>query len=377
LLHYYLGEKRSFLWLVTSATVDAYILPARDELEALARTVYDEFSHLTIGASCSETNAMRELSNYLLSQVRDKIKNRRLLVVPDGAISYVTFSALPDPNAPPSLAGECYAPLVNNHEVVNLPSATTLSVQRKASAGRTLARRAIAIFADPVYGATDSRLADVETPAAPSSRTPTVAEAGILVNSDEPERLVATGIEANMIAAAESGWHTDTYLGFSANKDTFVKRATGDYRVMHVATHGILDSQRPSLSSLMLSRYSEDGQLRDGYLRLQDIYGLKLKSDLIVLSGCETALGKKIRGEGFMGLTRGFMYAGARMVIASLWRVEDTATAELMQHFYDALIQDDMTAAQALRHAQLKIAKDRRWQQPYYWAAFVLQGDWR
>jgi CHAT domain-containing protein len=250
-------------------------------------------------------------------------------------------------------------------------------VQRKTGAGRTLARRAIAVFADPVYRVTDPRMVDVETPAAPASRMPAVAEAGILDNPDEPERLAATGIEAKMIAAAESGWHTDTFLGFSANKDTLVTEATGDYRVLHFATHGILDSQRPSLSSLMLSRYSEDGQLRDGYLRLQDIYGLKLKSDLVVLSGCETALGKKIRGEGFMGLTRGFMYAGARMVIASLWRVEDTATAELMQHFYDALIQDDMTAAQALRHAQLKIAKDRRWQQPYYWAAFVLQGDWR
>jgi CHAT domain-containing protein len=131
------------------------------------------------------------------------------------------------------------------------------------------------------------------------------------------------------------------------------------------------------LSSLLLSQYSAEGQPQDGYLRLQDIYGLKLTSNLVVLSGCETALGKNIRGEGVVGLTRGFMYAGAKAVVASLWRVEDDATAEFMRHFYFAMIENNEYPSAALRYAKLEIARDRRWRNPYFWAAFVLQGDWQ
>ena len=131
------------------------------------------------------------------------------------------------------------------------------------------------------------------------------------------------------------------------------------------------------MSSVLLSQFSADGRPQDGYLRLQDIYGLKLNSNLIVLSGCETALGREIRGEGLVGLTRGFMYAGAKAVIASLWRVDDAATAEFMRHFYFAMIENNEYPSAALRYAKLEIARDRKWRNPYFWAAFVLQGDWR
>ena len=146
---------------------------------------------------------------------------------------------------------------------------------------------------------------------------------------------------------------------------------------MHFATHGQLDTQRPERSGLALSFVSPEGQKLDGYLRLQDIYKLSLNADLVVLSGCETALGKDLRGEGLIGLTRGFMYAGVPRVIASLWSVDDRATSELMKRFYRGVLINKMRPADALRTAQLELSTEHGWSSPYYWAAFTLQGEWK
>ena len=116
---------------------------------------------------------------------------------------------------------------------------------------------------------------------------------------------------------------------------------------------------------------------QDGVLRLNDIYNLHLEADLVVLSACRTALGKEIRGEGLVGLTRGFMYAGAARVLASLWSVEDRATADLMSDFYRDMLREELSPSAALRKAQLKMAKDPYRKSPYYWAGFSLQGEWK
>ena len=379
LLHYYLGETRSFLWMVTPSSIESFILPPRDEIEALARTAYGEFSHLTVGMPCSGQREIIKLSELLLGPVWHRLNDKRLVIVPDGVLSYIAFSALPDPNGKQETPGDCYSPLLDAHEVVYLPSATVLSVQRETYAKRPQTRPAIAVFADPVYRANDIRLIGVDTDSVDSTSHP-----GVLANAENdmqflsyaPERLVATNREAAAIVNTTSDWSIDTFLGFNANKEIFLNQIINGYRVVHIAAHGVLDSQRPRLSRLLLSQYSKDGKPQDGNLRLQDIYGLKLNSDLVVLSGCETALGKNIRGEGFVGLTRGLMYAGAKAVIASLWRVDDAATAEFMRHFYDAMINNNDHPAAALRYAKLKIAADRKWRKPYYWAAFVIQGDW-
>ena len=344
LLHFFLGETRSFLWMVTPESVTSYVLPARDEIEVLARTAYGEFSHLTVGASCSGERDLIELSELLLGPVRHRLKSKRLVIVPDGVLSYISFSALPNLGTDQATTGDCYSPILDTNEVVYLPSATVLSVQRTTYAKRPQTRQAIAVFSDPVYAT---------------------------------ERLAATRREAMAIASTASHWDIDMFLGLDANKTNFASHAMNDYRVIHLATHGVLDSQRPRMSSVLLSQFSASGQPQDGYLRLQDIYGLKLHSDLVVLSGCETALGKNISGEGFVGLTRGFMYAGAKAVVASLWRVDDSATAEFMRHFYFAMIENNEYPSAALRYAKLRLAADRRWQNPYYWAAFVIQGDWQ
>jgi CHAT domain-containing protein len=153
--------------------------------------------------------------------------------------------------------------------------------------------------------------------------------------------------------------------------------ALEDYRIVHFATHGLIDGERPELSGLILSLVNDRGAPLDGFLRLPDIFNMRLNADLVVLSACQTALGTEIKGEGLVGLTRGFMYAGAPRVVASLWQVSDLATAELMKKFYAGLLQRHLPAAAALRTAQLEMAKDPRWASPYFWAGFVLQGDWK
>jgi CHAT domain-containing protein len=167
-------------------------------------------------------------------------------------------------------------------------------------------------------------------------------------------------------------------IDFDASYETATNAKISNYRIIHFATHGLLDAVHPELSGLVLSQFDRQGRpTKYGFLRLSDIYNLKLGADLVVLSACRTGLGKEVKGEGLIGLTRGFMYAGASRVVASLWKVDDEATSELMKSFYQYMLVKRMPPVTALREAQKDIARQTRWRHPYYWAAFVLQGDWK
>jgi CHAT domain-containing protein len=166
-------------------------------------------------------------------------------------------------------------------------------------------------------------------------------------------------------------------MDFDASLSTIHSPALADYRILHLATHGFVNPAHPELSGLVLSLVDANGRSRSGFLRAHDIFNLELGAELVVLSACRSALGAEIRGEGLMSITRGFMYAGASRVMASLWKVDDEATAELMQRFYTAHVKMRLTAAAALRQAQLEMSASSRWSSPRYWAAFVLQGEWR
>jgi CHAT domain-containing protein len=189
-------------------------------------------------------------------------------------------------------------------------------------------------------------------------------------------RLPSTLREANAIMALTPPGEGMVAAGFAASKDLIVSDGLRDYRIIHFATHGLLNSEQPELSGVILSLVDERGNPRKGFLSLHDIYNLDLPTDLVVLSACRTGLGKNIQGEGIVGLTSGFMYAGAKSVVASLWKVDDDATAELMSHFYTAMLKDGLPPAEALRRAKLEMRKQERWRAPFYWAAFVLQGEY-
>ena len=170
-------------------------------------------------------------------------------------------------------------------------------------------------------------------------------------------------------------------MDFSASRALATSAELGQYRYLHFATHGVLDTERADLSALLLSLVDESGKAQDGFLRAYDIYNLSLSADLVVLSACQTGLGKEYKGEGLVGLTRGFMYAGAARVVVSLWNVNDRATSELMAKFYQKMLPKNGEAverpAAALRSAQIEMWKQKQWAAPYYWAAFVLQGEWK
>jgi CHAT domain-containing protein len=168
-----------------------------------------------------------------------------------------------------------------------------------------------------------------------------------------------------------------TALDFDANRTTILEPALRDYRIVHIATHGLVNSLHPELSGLVFSLVDPNGRPRDGFVKSYELYKLRLNADLVVLSACQTALGEQIRGEGLIGLTRPFMYAGAPRVVASLWQVPDRATAELMALFYRGIVAEHLSPAAALRRAQLKLREVPRWSRPYFWAGFALQGDWR
>ena len=369
LLEYALGEDRSFLWAVTSDAVEVFELASRSILEEAARLAHRELSVFDPLGGGARDDALERLAELVLAPVAEQLQGRRLVVVADGALHYVPFAALPSPGAPPEARGE---PLLARHEIVHLPSASTLALLRREHRHRIRAAKTLAVLADPVFQLDDPRL---EARAGVPREARLEAEPG-RQRGESFLRLPATRREAHALAELALPGQVWTALGFEAHRGAVLEGDLARYRFVHFATHGVIDASQPELSGLLLSRYHEDGTSREGFLSLNDIYGLELQADLVVLSGCETALGPTLYGEGLVGLTRGFLHAGASRVMASLWRVQDRATAELMARFYRGLLAEGLAPGTALREAQLEIRRERRWRDPYFWAPFVLQGDW-
>lgn len=191
-------------------------------------------------------------------------------------------------------------------------------------------------------------------------------------------RLVGTRIEADQISklAKASGGQADVWLDLNASEENIETRDVNKYRVIHIATHGLLDAERPQFTGVVLSLIGNKNQ--DGFLRTDEVFNLRLGAPLVMLSACETGLGKEKRGEGVMGLTRAFIYAGAPTVGVSLWSVADKSTAELMTEFYKRLFSSDTaSAAASLREAQLAMISEKKYSAPFFWAPFILVGDWR
>jgi len=361
LLEYSLGEEHSYLWEIGAGSFHSFDLPPQQKIETLARHVYEELSTYEAGAG-RQDSAAEDLSRTLLGSVWPEVAGgRRLVVVPDAALHILPFGALPAPDSGKRLLGQM--------EVAYLPSATTLALQRQRLEQRAQASHWAAVIADPVFTADDPRLPH------PSGGPPAAASASAPLSN--LERLSAAGREAQEIAKLAPAGQVMTALNLDANRDAVLSGKLRDYRVIHFGTHGLADTRNPELSGLVFSLVDAAGRPQEGFLSLSDIYELDLGADLVVLSGCRTALGKEVRGEGIMGLTRGFLYAGVPRVVASLWQVDDRTTAELMTRFYNALWQDHLPAAAALRQAQLSLRNNPRYNNVYSWAGFVLQGDWR
>jgi CHAT domain-containing protein len=409
LLEYALGEERSWLFVLSANTLTSYELAKEAEIEGAARRLYKlltarnevpkgetelQKQNRLLHVEREFAAASLSLSQMLLGPAAQQLEGKRLVIASDGTLNYIPFAVLPEPRA--SVAAKTMQPLIVDHELVNLPSASVLAILRSQAEDRKRKTKSVAVLADPVFSTEDERLLktrpqrstktrlsqavingkDAEKPGLPPRLSRFVQDLG-LDTSFQLDRLPFSRREANAILSVTPPGQGMAALDFRASRATALHPALSEYRIVHFATHGFLDNEHPELSGLVLSLVDENGRRQDGLVELQDIYNLDLPVDLVVLSACKTGLGKQIKGEGLVGLTRGFMHAGATRIVASLWEVDDAGTAELMKRFYKAMLQEGMRPAAALREAQVEMSKDKRWADPYYWAGFQIQGEWR
>ena len=385
LLEFALGEDRSVAWVLDGDSLETFDIGPAAEIRNRVRLFRRALLPIESKANESPTDYLRRrvaAKNALLLQSRQLAKllfgpvrlpaRRRLLIVPDGSLQYLPFAAL-------SIAenGRDAVPLVKLYELAMLPSASALVSLRKTAGRRPQPADEVTVFADPVFEPPGKPIpASVSSSSgAPRSRELTSALRD-LRDSQWIPNLPGSRNEALAIQQITGSARTRLVMGYEANREAIMGSSIARQRIIHFATHGMMDTRHPEMSGLVLSMFNKRGESQDGYLRLSDIYNLKLSADLVVLSSCESALGKDLGSEGIIGLPRAFLYAGARSVIASLWKVDDEATVPLMKMFYSRL-QRGENPARALQAAQLDLLKNARLSDPYYWAAFVLEGDYQ
>ncbi len=408
LVEYALGEERSYVWLVSRDAVESYALPNRKEIESEVSRFYDLITAREpvageTGAQAAQRVSQADLlypgqaaklSALLLGPLAGKLGQKRLLIIAEGGLHRVPFSALPEPSPQPASAGaaipvarrgdsglaQAPLPLIVNHEIVTLPSASVLAVARREMAGRKSPSKQAFVFANPVFNESDDRIQPTNkmAPRARKSAPKTGDRLNVWrdVQSTLPP-LPSTVREAEAIMRVTAPGQGMAALDFKASRAMAMSAQIQQYGIVHFATHALLNDIRPELSGVVLSLFDKDGKPQDGLLSLHDIFTLKLSARLVVLSACRTGLGKEVRGEGVIGLTRGFMYAGAKDVITTLWRVNDLTTASFMQELYKQMLVRGLSPAAALRRVQIDRLKHSPWKHPYYWAPFVLTGDYQ
>jgi CHAT domain-containing protein len=367
LLEYILGADKSYVWAITRDSFSAHEITG--EVGTAAETVYNLSKDPVKGNEDQLTQATGVLSQMVLSPVAGQLNKRRIIVIADGALNYIPFQMLqlPSSNA---------EPLVAQHEIINAPSASVLGELRAEVAGRGARSKTLAAFGNPALGLSAQNddkatgehlryaLRDIEL----NGDSFDVSKIGELFFAER---------EINSLREIATPAATFTATGFAANREQLFKMDFSQYAILHFATHGLLDPKRPEHSGILLSMVDDQGKQQKGFISLQDVYSLRAPVDLVVLSACRSGLGREIRGEGLVGLTRGFMYAGATTVVASLWKVDDEATSELMKRFYIEMLQNRKTPDEALGIAQNSIRLRPGWSAPHYWAGFTLQGEYK
>lgn len=385
LLVYSLGEKKSYLWsLSRKGGMQAFALPGRAWIESTAGDALELVRTVSSEKQDERQAALARLADLILGDLYDSMESERLAIVPDGALELLPFSALRIPARPPAPGdadGRSY--LVRHHEVTLLPSASSLTASRRGAARRSLASWEYTFVVDPVFSTFDDRalhLSSGELPEPTPSTETLTRTAQSLGMGTFLERLPGTALEAEIIT--ENIPPDLVYLadGFNARKSPELERFLQHSRVLHFATHGLVDREHPESSALALTQLDEEGtRLDDGYLYAHEIFSLRIAAELVVLSACETGVGREVPGEGIQGLARAFLYAGAPRVVMSLWQVDDIRTARLMGELYRQMIREGLQPAEALRNAQLHLLEnaDPGDDAPFYWAGFQHLGDWR
>jgi CHAT domain-containing protein/tetratricopeptide (TPR) repeat protein len=371
---YALGSAHSYLWVVDRGVLKSYVLPPRDQIESMVRRWR---AFLASGGTASSPRRPGEQTGDLDSGFQrlsaklsctllgDAVETRmtRLIIVPDGDLAMLPFTALPE-NACNSARGD---PLVERHEVILTPSLSVF-LSRKAPSEIEQFKGEVAIVADPVFDPGDSRTAILKSSG--TRRAPSKPQS--LDSYATLPRLLNTRLEAASIQQAVGHEQAFVALGFDANLQTLMSPAMQDYRIWHLATHGVYDETTPEFSGLVFSLVSPDGSPTYGFLKAHDIAYMQLRPELVVLNACNSAAGENLSGEGVMGLSYSFLRAGVKHVISTLWNIDDTVSRQLMVTFYQEMMRNGNDAAAALRQSQLVVMRQRHSSDPYYWAGFEL-----
>ncbi len=416
LLEYSLGPQASYLWAVDKAGVALYKLPSRTTLDNLATGLraqliptklqrrivgIDVMADSQRGLGISATPFAEDAAAFIgassalykaaVEPAAGAFGEKRLLIVADGALNYIPFEALVKSADSADYSSAPY--LVRSNEIVYAPSASVIGAIRQQANSQP--GRAILIIADPVFNSVDTRARAVaSSPSATDTRGLGIQSALTDVSGQDAAaaaqtgkmqglplaRLAGTRAEAEQIVklAKASGTQADVWLDLDASEGNVEARDVSKYRILHIATHGLLNAERPQFTGLVLTLVGNKDE--DGFLRTDEVFNLRLGSPLVMLSACETGLGREKRGEGVMGLTRAFIYAGAPTVGVSLWSVADKSTAEFMGDFYKRLLSapsGSKSPSSAMREAQLSMIAGKKYSAPFYWAPFVLVGDWK
>ena len=375
LLEYIVGPDKSYVWSITRNSVAAHEITG--DIDKAAGTVYNLLKDRSQSGDQNQlTQAAQALSQMVLSPVAAELNKRRIIVIADGALNYIPFQMLPSPSSS--------EPLVAQHEIINAPSASILGELRDEVASRGVRSKVLAAFGNPAFPSQTSNDSSNHVASArmQSDEHLRYALRDIELNGDSFEQAASGNLfyaerEINNLREIATPESTFSATGFAASRQQLFSLDFSQYAILHFATHGLLDPKRPEHSGILLSTVDDQGRELKGFIGVQDVYSLRAPVDLVVLSACQSGLGKEIRGEGIVGLTRGFMYAGATTVVASLWKVDDEATAELMKRFYIEMLQHRKTPDEALRIAQNGIRQMPEWSAPHYWAGFTLQGEYQ
>jgi CHAT domain-containing protein/Flp pilus assembly protein TadD len=388
LVFYDVTEITTYIWVVSPKTFKAYRVFGRFYAFKAAREAYAAITERSRSpryqaeseeqkaARLAEAdkafyNATKALGNNLGGEIFEQIKGKRVVIVADEALNLIPFAALPAPGLDVPLGTQC--------EITQLPSIGALAAIRRENAGRAPAPKTLAVWADPVFSPEDPRVKAGKLKAKVKDSPALLRSLGDVDGAERawpPVPLPATRKEAEAISALVPQSDRIVNLGFSASRNQALAKDLNQYRYIHFATHSLINNTRPDLSGIVLSLVDQKGQPQDGFLLAFDVFNLKLSSEMVVLSGCRTGIGQENFSEGMIGLTRAFMFAGSTRVLVSLWSVSDEATSVLMADMYREMLgPKKLRPSAALREAQLKMMKDPRWASPFYWGAFVIQGE--
>jgi CHAT domain-containing protein len=365
-LTYFTGDSSSALWAIKKDAYQLFILPDKHTLQEKIEVLRFAISDPAASNTSLFTMGSYNLYNDLIRPASDMIgEDDELIIIPDGILHYLPFEVLyseaVDLEDVHQWADMPY--LVLSNPLSYAPSASIWAgIIRERKKQADSFKASLLAFGDPVFSQTEGLLTS-------SGAYTKEADNGIF------ERLKYSAEEVGDIASLFADQNHDIYLRGDASEQNVKTNVGSGYRYIHFATHGLINERQPDFSALVFSR-AEDA-IEDGLLQAAEIFNLRLETDLVVLSACQTGLGKMVRGEGLIGLSRAFMYAGSPSVMVSLWRVSDQSTAILMKEFYTNLVEVEMHKSEALRQAQIEMIDDEQFAHPFYWAPFVLIGDYR